>query len=262
MDMIMKIALIADVHANAPALRAVLAGLTDRGLSDVTYHLGDLVGYAPFPDETVALLDKAGVPGVAGNYDTTVATDYAHCGCKYEDPEQERLSHVSYEWTRRHTGPRTKGWLGRLPFRMDLRAQGGHRPGRSVILVHGTPTLNTLYWHAERSDDFCRKMGDRAHARPGDVIAFGHTHVPWSRQVDGVTYVNAGSVGRPKDGDWRACMTLLDLSGEEPAVEFVRVPYDLEETCAAIRASTLPDFFADYLAAGGKVTAAGSAPDA
>ena len=66
------------------------------------YHLGDLVGYAPWPNEVVELIAAPGIPGVAGNYDSTVATDYKHCGCRYEDPRQEELSHVSYDWTRRH----------------------------------------------------------------------------------------------------------------------------------------------------------------
>ena len=64
----------------------MLADIDGRGDSDATYHLGDLVGYAPWPNETVALVRAAGIPGVAGNYDSTVATDYKHCGCKYEDP--------------------------------------------------------------------------------------------------------------------------------------------------------------------------------
>ncbi|MCR4339270.1 MAG: metallophosphoesterase, partial [Gemmatimonadaceae bacterium] len=64
-----------------------------------TYHLGDLVGYAPWPNEVVGLLHGREIRGVSGNYDSTVATDYKHCGCKYEDAEQERLSHVSFEWT-------------------------------------------------------------------------------------------------------------------------------------------------------------------
>lgn len=65
----MRIALISDVHANLPALQAVLAG---RDGITATYHLGDLVGYAPWPDETVALLRDAEISGVAGNYDSTV----------------------------------------------------------------------------------------------------------------------------------------------------------------------------------------------
>jgi predicted phosphodiesterase len=98
----MRYALLSDVHANLPALLAVLADIAGRGV-DATYHLGDLVGYAPWPNETVALLRERGIPGIAGNYDSTVGTDYKHCGCKYEDPQQEALSHRSFAWTKAHT---------------------------------------------------------------------------------------------------------------------------------------------------------------
>jgi predicted phosphodiesterase len=247
----MRYALISDVHANLPALRAVLDDVAQRDVT-ATYHLGDMVGYAPWPNETVALLRDARIPGVAGNYDSTVATDAPHCGCRYEDPWQEALSHESYAWTRAHVSAETKRFLAALPFRLDLRPRGGHAPGPTVILVHGTPTLNTLYWTEDRPDAFCLKMAEQAGARPGDVICFGHTHVPWHRAVGGINFVNTGSVGRPKDGDWRAGYVLLDMSGESPSVEHVRVAYDLDEAMRAIRASDLPDAFADYLATGGK----------
>jgi predicted phosphodiesterase len=258
----MRIALISDIHANVPALRAVLDDIGVRADVDATYHLGDLVGYAPWPNETVSLLSGSRVEGIAGNYDSTVATDYKHCGCKYEDPRQEELSHLSYEWTRKHCSAETKQLLGSLPFRLDLRPNGGHQPGPTVILVHGTPTLNTLYWTEDRPDSFCLKMAEAAGAREGDVICFGHTHKPWHREVEGIHFVNTGSVGRPKDGDWRAGYVILQAGGESPSVEFARVEYDLRATMDAILASDLPDDFAEYLATGGKPKPAAAASDA
>ena len=253
----MRYALISDVHANLPALEAVLADIATRPDVDATYHLGDLVGYAPWPNETVALLRANHIAGVAGNYDSTVATDYKHCGCRYEDPRQEELSHLSYDWTRRHVSSETKHQLGELPFRLDLMPLGGHTSGPTVILVHGTPTLNTLYWTEDRPDSFCSKMAEHASAKTGDVICFGHTHKPWHRAVDGVHFVNTGSVGRPKDGDWRAGYVLLDVGADEPRVEFVRVEYDVERAVRGILESDLPDDFADYLRSGGRFTAVG-----
>ena len=242
----MRYVLISDIHANLPALEAVLA---DAGDADALYHLGDLVGYAPWPGETAALLRERGVPGVAGNYDSTIAADYKHCGCRYEDPRQEELSHRSYAWTRAHASAATKRQLAALPFRIDLRPLGGHAPGPRVVLVHGTPTLNTLYWTEDRDDAFCRKMAAHAALAAGDVICFGHTHRPGHREVDGIHFVNTGSVGRPKHGDWRAGYVLLD-GGVRP--EFIRVAYDLERAMEAIRRSDLPDEFAEYLRTGGK----------
>jgi predicted phosphodiesterase len=247
----MKYALISDIHANLPALDAVLADIARRGDSDATYHLGDLVGYAPWPDEVVARLGAERIAGVAGNYDSTVATDYKHCGCRYEDARQEELSHLSYAWTREHASAATKAALGALPFRIDLRPRGGHAAGPTLTLLHGNQTLNTVYVTEDRSDEFLMKLGIGVGARAGDVVAFGHTHKPWHRTVGDVHFVNTGSVGRPKDGDWRAGYVLLDWSGDQPRVEFRRVAYDVEQAAEAILASTLPGDFAAYLRSGG-----------
>ena len=245
----MRCALISDIHANLPALEAVLADIARRNVA-ATWHLGDLVGYAPWPNETVALIGKEGIAGVAGNYDSTVATDYRHCGCRYEDPAQEALSHESYAWTRAHVTPETKRALGILPFRLDLLPLGGHRSGPRLVLVHGTPTLNTLYWTEDRPDEFCLKMAAAAGMKAGDVIAFGHTHLPWHREIAGMHFLNTGSVGRPKDGDWRAGYVLLAMDETGIRVEFIRVEYDLARTADAIRASDLPDAFAGHLERG------------
>jgi len=251
----LKYALISDVHSNLPALEAVLEDIDARGDVGFVYHLGDLVGYAPWPDEVVALIRERRIPGIAGNYDSTVANDYKHCGCKADSPHAEELSHISYGWTRAHVSPRTKAYLGELPFRMDLRPRGGHTSRPQITLVHGSPTLNTLYWTEDRPDSFCQKMAKTAGLKEGDLIAFGHTHKPWTREVDGIRFVNTGSVGKPKDSDWRAGYVLVEAGGEsdekiEPP-EFVRVEYDLERAMEGIRRSELPDEFADQLRAGG-----------
>lgn len=256
----MKYALISDVHANLPALEAVLADIGTRSDVSAAYHLGDLVGYAPWPNETVQLIRRHGIAGVAGNYDSTVGTDYQHCGCRYEDPRQEELSHLSYGWTRQHVSRDTKRFLAGLPFRLDLLPDGGHLSGPRIVLVHGTPTLNTLYWTADRPDDFCLKMANHAGAKSGDVIAFGHTHIPWHRDVSGIHFVNTGSVGRPKDGDWRAGYVLLEVGSGAARVEVIRVEYDLERAVSAIRKSSLPDDFAEHLRVGGRSTAVPSQP--
>lgn len=252
----MRYALISDIHANLPALRAVLEDIGRRPDVDATYHLGDLVGYAPWPNEAVKLLAERGIPGIAGNYDSTTATDYKHCGCRYEDPRQEELSHLSYDWTRKHVDAETKRFLAALPFRIDIRSFGGHLAGPMLTLVHGTPTLNTVYWTEDRSDSFCLKMAHGAGLKAGDVIAFGHTHKPWHREIEGIHFVNTGSVGRPKDGDWRAGYVLLEVTAGAVRPEFVRVEYDVDEAMQAIRGSELPNDFAEYLRTGGKPVAA------
>jgi predicted phosphodiesterase len=207
----------------------------------------------------VDLLRERRIPGIAGNYDSTVATDYKHCGCRADSPREEELSHLSYEWTRSHVTPETKKYLAGLPFRIDIRPLGGHVAGPTIILVHGNQTLNTVYVTDDRPDSFLEKMARDTGARSGDVLAFGHTHRPWQRLVGGVQFINTGSVGRPKDGDWRACYVLLSVDANGSSVEFVRVPYDVDEAADAIRVSDLPAEFADVLKTGGTGASTSSA---
>ena len=94
-------------------------------------------------------------------------------------------------------------------------------------------------------------MAAHAGVKAGDVIAFGHTHQPWHREVGGIHCMNTGSVGRPKDGDWRAGYVLLDMEQGAVRLEFRRVVYDVDTAMRAIRASDLPDEFAQYLRTGG-----------
>jgi len=258
----MRYALIGDIHGNLPALEEALADIDERADVGAVYHVGDLVGYAPWPNEVVAALRERAIPGVAGNYDSTTATDYKHCGCKYEDPRQEELSRLSYEWTRAHVTPETKRWLESLPFRIDIRPLGGHTAGPRLILVHGNPVLNTVYWTEDRSDRFCLQMAEQLGAKAGDLVAFGHTHKPWHRTIEGIHFVNTGSVGRPKDGDWRAGYVTVAMDGDAVDVDFVRVDYDLERAASAIRESELPDDFAEYLETGGMPKPAENAADA
>lgn len=247
----MRIALFSDVHANIHALDAVLAAVAARAEIDARFHLGDLVGYSAFPDEVVARLDAERIAGIAGNYDSTVASGYKHCGCRSESAAQESLAHESFAWTLAHTTSSTKRRLAALPFRLDLRPLGGHVAGPTLTLVHATPDSNLVYVTEDRSDDFLRKMASRAGLKEGDAIAFGHTHKPWTRLVDGIRFVNTGSVGRPKDGDPRAGFAIVDFAADgPPTVELVRVGYDIASATEALRRAGLPASFGMTLETG------------
>ncbi len=250
----MRYALLSDIHGNRPALESVLADVRARPDVAGVHHLGDLVGYGPWPNEVVEMLVAANIAGVAGNYDSTVAADYTHCGCRSESPRQEELAHLSYEWTRAHVSPRTKAFLAGLPFRIDVRPLGGHASGPTVTLVHATPKSNLVYVTEDRPDAFLTKMATQAGLEAGDVLCFGHTHKPWHRVVDGVHFVNTGSVGRPKDGDPRAGYVLLDVGAGEPRVEHVRVRYDVDAAARGVVEAGLPEEFADFLRTGGRPT--------
>ena len=252
----MRYALISDIHANLHALDAVLTDIDQRGDIDAVYHLGDLVGYSAYPNEVVDRLRERAIAGIAGNYDSTVGTDYKHCGCKVENPQQEALAHISYEFTKRAVTASTTTFLATLPFSLDLRPLGGHVKGPRLVLVHGTPTLNTVYWTQDRSDEFCSTMAKNALLSPGDMIAFGHTHKPWHREVEGIHFVNTGSVGRPKDGDPRAGYVLVDFAANGPQIAFVRVTYDIAAAIAGVQDAGLPEEFAEFLRAGGLSSAA------
>jgi len=248
-----RLAVISDIHGNMPALEAVLADIAARRV-DAAYHLGDLVGYGPWPNEVVERIRAEGIAGVAGNYDTTVAHGHPSCGCQHDDARHRALSGESYRWTAAHTSAANRRFLASLPFRLDVRPLGGHMAGPTLILVHGAATLNTVYWREDRSDRFCGKMSGLLRARDGDAIFFGHTHKPWTRGFKGRTLVNTGSVGRPKDGDPRAAYALVRIGTDGGiGVAFRRVPYDTGRAAAAIAASGMPAELGAVLLSGGSL---------
>jgi len=133
-----------------------------------------------------------------------------------------------------------------------VRPFGGHVPGPTLILVHGAATLNTVYWRADRSHRFCGRMTDLLGAREGDAILFGHTHMPWTRGFNGRTLVNAGSAGRPSDGDPRGGYAIVDMR-DGIDVTFPRVRYNLERTAAALATAGLPPELGTILRSGGSL---------
>ncbi|MEO7965149.1 MAG: metallophosphoesterase family protein, partial [Gemmatimonadaceae bacterium] len=163
---------------------------------------------------------------------------------------------LSYEFTRGAVSEESKRELRSVPFLLDLRPLGGHVAGPRLVLVHGTTTLNTVYWTEDRSDEFCLKMARVVALKAGDAIAFGHTHKPWHRTIEGIHFINTGSVGRPKDGDARAGYVRITFSASDVQVEHVRVPYDVEGAAAAVLAAGLPQGFAEFLRTGGGVSVA------
>ena len=108
--------------------------------------------------------------------------------------------------------------------------------GRKVALFHATPRKNNLYWYEDRPDKFFHEMAEKVDA---DILIYGHTHKPYRKDFEGKIFINAGSVGKPKDGDPRACVTLVEITAEKVGVEFLRVPYDVEKAAQAIVASGL-----------------------
>src|SRR5881397_3822480 len=127
------VAVITDVHANLPALRAALQRIDELGIERV-YCGGDLVGYAPHPNEVCALIQERGIPTIYGNYDYAIARDLEDCGCAYVTPHDRELGRQSVAWTLEHTNEGSKAFMRGLPF--DLHFTVGDTP---VHLVHGSP---------------------------------------------------------------------------------------------------------------------------
>jgi len=192
-----------------------------------------------------------GCPTVLGNYDEGVGFNRDDCGCHYVKPFDIAMSDVSFRWTRAHTNDANKAWLRALPRDIRLEIEG-----RRVLLCHGSPRSTTEYLFETRSDGFLRQFtpGGTDDAR-AEVIVFGHTHVPYHRTVNGVDFINTGSVGRPKDGDPRAGYCVLTLDSNRVTVEQMRLAYDVETACARLLAAGLPAYFADYLRTGGQAPA-------
>ena len=237
-----RIAIFSDIHANLPALEAVLADMNARGLTE-RYCLGDLVGYATYPNEVVGAIHKLNIPPVMGNYDQGVGNGSDDCGCAYKTAEAKALGNRSIAWTNEHTTSENKAFLRQLAAQIPLLL-GDLR----VVLVHGSPRKINEYLFEDRPDSSLERLLDLAEA---DVLVCGHTHVPYHRLLpSGRHVVNDGSVGKPKDGDPRACYAILEANGYDFRVTFVRVVYDVERTARAIEASTLPHEFAAMLRTG------------
>jgi len=231
-----------DIHANLPALDAALVDMDARGLAG-RYCLGDLVGYGTSPNEVIAAIRSRGIPTLFGNYDQGVGNDSDDCGCAYKDPVSEALGKRSIAWSNAQTSADNKAYLRGLPAQIPIQI-GDLR----VMLVHGSPRRVNEYLFADRPDSSLERLLDMVEA---DVMVCGHTHLPYHRVLpSGRHVVNAGSLGKPKDGDPRGCYVVLEAAGRELRVEFVRVAYDIEAAARAIEASDMPHEYAAMLRAG------------
>jgi predicted phosphodiesterase len=236
-----------DIHANLPALTAVLADMDARGLGNRTC-LGDLVGYGVQPNEVIALIRDSGIPTIVGNYDQGVGRQSDDCGCAYKNPTAEALGKRSIAWTNAHVTAENRAFLRTLVDAIPLQL-GDLR----VLLVHGSPRRVNEYLYEDRPAASLERILDGAGV---DVLVCGHTHLPYHRVLpSGRHVVNAGSVGKPKDDDPRACYVVLRANGRELQVEFIRVAYDVEAAATAIEATAgqvpeMPGEFAGMLRAG------------
>ncbi len=237
-----RLALLADVHANLPALEAVLASV--EGEVGGFLCAGDQVGLGPWPDEVLDRLDERGVVCVLGNHDAECVSGRTIAG----DAPGEVLA-----WTREILSPERLAALAALPER---------RIDPDWTLVHGS--LRGHLWEFLLDSATARSSFELLVGRLG---VFGHTHrqggfvlqstgvvtidvreggidlVPGARYL-----INPGSVGAPRDGDPRAACAIVDL--ELGRLWFRRVPYPIKTAVRELQRLGLPACLGERLQAG------------
>jgi predicted phosphodiesterase len=237
-----QIVVFGDIHANLPALEAVLEDMDNRGAAN-RYCLGDLVGYGTFPNEVIERIRTEKYPTLMGNYDLGVGISSDDCGCAYTSKEAEALGKRSIAWTNQNSSAENKAFLRGLMQHIPLKLGSVN-----VKLVHGSPRKINEYLYEDRPERSLERLMDLASA---DVLVCGHTHIPYHRLLpSGRHVVNAGSVGKPKDNDPRACYVIMEENAGDLRVDFIRVAYDIERAASAIESSEMPHEFAQMLREG------------
>ena len=213
----MRIAVMGDIHANLPALRAVIDDVARIG-AEALYCVGDVVGRGPHPNEVVDELRRLEIPTVQGNWDEAVGMDREQTGAAWPTAEAEAEGNASMAWTAECLTDENKAWLRQLPQTLRLALAG-----RSVFLFHGSPIRQSEYlWAARPSRVFARLASDEA----DDLFCFGHTHEAFHRVVGQAHVVACGSVGCGTDGDARARYAVIYFGEPDIAVGFRAVDYD------------------------------------
>jgi diadenosine tetraphosphatase ApaH/serine/threonine PP2A family protein phosphatase len=247
-----RLALIADVHANDHAIEAVIAAVRAESVDQVVC-LGDVVGYNARPVEAIQRVREACVHVTLGNHDLAVA-DAA------DRPDGTHgAARAAQQWTRRALGSRERSYLRSLPRRV---VEADH-----YVAVHGCYLNDQHHYGYVTTTMLAANLG-AVMERGWPRVAFcGHTHramvgwkngdgvheapatgcVTWPRAAEAVL-VNPGSVGQPRDGDPRAAWALVDL--KRRTVQFRREVYDVAASAHAVRAAGLDPWLATRLLEG------------
>ena len=239
----MRFAIFSDIHANLEALEAVFA---DARENKVTHYvcLGDVVGYNANPHECVDLIRELDCPIVKGNHDEQASIAES-------SRDFNEMAEAAIQWTRDHLTDADKEWLRELKFQRQVR---------DFTIVHAT--LDT----PEQWGYVFNNLGAAASFtyQHTTVCFFGHTHVPMvfirdegvqRQRIDKLRidsgkkyFINVGSVGQPRDGDWRAAYCIYHIDGN--VVEQRRLKYDVETAQRKIIDAGLPRLLAERLAIG------------
>lgn len=226
----MQIALLADIHSNLHALRAVWEDLSQEK-PDAVYNLGDLVGYGAFPNEVIEFVRNERIESIMGNYDEAVAYRLHESGAllRRDEAGSDRLA---LNWTQETMTEESRIYLQSLPLQRRATLHG-----KRFLFVHGSPRRMNDYLYEGLSAatlDSVIRLADC------DVLCVGHTHVPMRKRHRRTWLVNPGSVGLPQAGDTDASYALLTL-GLRPRITIRKVSYDNQAALQAIKAAGLPE---------------------
>lgn len=214
----MKLLILADIHANLPALEAVLEREKDY---DRLLFLGDVVDYGPHPCECIDLLQNVMTDGVLGNHDHAILYD-TDCMCR---PDFKQYSVETRQWHTSLLKQHHLRFLISLPRVTTIEIQG-----YSILLAHASP-------HGELSRYIDQTQLEQAlRGICVDILFMGHTHIQYQRRVGSTLVVNPGSVGLARDGGGACYATLIDGT-----VTLHRISYDVETVLADLDKSPLSE---------------------
>ena len=223
--------LIADIHANSPALLAVLR---DAGRVEMILHVGDLVDYNPFPGAVISIAKESGIISVMGNHDRDSAQNRPY--------GYNPIAEASCHWTYHKLTIQERRYLLSLPEKSEVEISG-----LRIFFCHGSPRLFLdEYVYAETSDQLFESFLEETSA---DLVILGHTHIPFVKRLGDSKYVlNPGSVGQPRDRNPMASYMILEIMGKnEFSVAHRRVRYDIDKVYNSIIASGLPRILGERL---------------
>jgi protein phosphatase len=223
----MKLLIVSDIHANLEALEAVLADSHDE-----LWVLGDLVNYGPNPGEVVDLIRRNASLVVQGNHDYAVGNGV--------DPRCSTAFLEMARAMRNYTEPLLS--LDRRAFLRSLpRTAARTIDGCRFFLCHATPTEPLYTYRPAEPALWAPEIGDLQ----ADIVLTGHTHLPFTMNLDGVRIVNPGSVGQPKHGVPVACYAIW----EDGHLSLRSCPYPVEETVRKVLSLPVPMEIRSQLAA-------------
>lgn len=215
----MKIGIVSDPHGCLVGLAAVLEWLEKAGV-DLIACGGDVASFGPQPNECIALLAERGIPTVQGNTDRDLVQPPP-----VTPPKSVRAAELATieDWSRGELTPGSRAWLAALP--------GALEPAPGLRIVHGG---------LEDADEIVTK-DSQPQLPPGiSAVTAGHMHTPFIIHIPQGIWVNAGSAGRPTDGDPRAALAFLEKHPQGWEASIHRIPFDLEAAAEAIRSANMP----------------------